>query len=332
MLYELVRERNARETLPFVAIHDSNTTLLEEADSWQEKCELLERQVVTQQESLERIAAAAGNSIFNNETGENGDSDKVDKHDGKIMELHYAESAALKNERKMREELERLECQVKIQDERHIQDVKDLGDANKDRMELKELLISQERTISELKDEDERQERAIEHLTTQVSDSEQRANLAEQQCIGLKDTIRIIQEESESLKKKNIQLETRLIEEKNRLSSEVNNLNEMVEHLRKEGEMLQSLKKQEEKRRSWFGFASSGSEDAIVKITTKKTEKYPAVESSQTSKRPSIPASFEKDGRSNTDGVKGDIPVSVVVPSEPKHIIQAHRQETACVR
>ena len=33
-LYKLVQERNARETFPFVDIHDSNTILLKEANAW----------------------------------------------------------------------------------------------------------------------------------------------------------------------------------------------------------------------------------------------------------------------------------------------------------
>jgi len=330
-LYELVQERNARETFPFVAIHDSNTTLLTEADAWQHKCEQLERQVVAQQESLERVAVAAGNSSFNNKSGDNDAGGKNDKRDDKIVELHYAESAALKNERKMREELERLQGQLKTHNERHRKDAEELKVTNKDRMEVKELFFTQERNISEFKDENERQERALEHLTTQVSDSEQRANLAEQQCIGLKDTIRILQNDNDILKKENRQFETRLMEEKNRLSSEVNSLNEMVEQLRKEAEMLQSLKKQEEKRKSWFGFGSD-SEDTAVKIIPTETMKDAAIKSSEASRRQSIPDNFEKDGSIGYDGGKNDIPISVVVPSEPKHIIQAHRQEVACVR
>ena len=338
LLYELVQERNARETVPFVAIHDSNATLLKEADAWHDKCEQLERRVVAQQESLERVAAAAGNSNFNNNknktTSDNDDDKKIDKRDDKIVELHYAESAALKNERKMREELERFRGQVKIQEERHLKDAEELRDTNRERVELKELCTTQERNISELKDETERQERALGHLTTQVSDSEQRANLAEEQCIGLKDTIRIIQEESDGLKKENRQLETRLIDEKNRLSSEVNSLNEMVEQLRKEADGLQSLKKQEEKRTSWFGFSSSGSEDITVKVTPIiETKNVAVMKSSEVPRRQLIPDNSKKDSRSSHDNDdRNDVPISVVVPSKPNQMIQAHRREVACVR
>jgi chromosome segregation ATPase len=337
LLYDLVQERNARETFPFVAIHDSNATLLKEADAWHDKCEQLERRVVAQQESLERVAAAAGSSNFKNSnsktTGDNDDEKKIDKRDDKIVELHYAESAALKNERKMREELERLRGQVNLQEERHQKDAEELRDANRERTELKELCTTQERNVSELKDENERQVRALEHLTTQVSDCEQRANLAEQQCIGLKDTIRIIQEESDGLKKENRQLETRLIDEKNRLSTEVNSLNEMVEQLRKESDGLQSLKKQEEKRKSWFGFSSSGSEDTVVKATPIiETKNVAVMKSFEVSRRQLIPENSKNSRSDNGDDDRNDTPTLAVVPTKPNQMIQAHRHEVACVR
>jgi len=331
LLYELVQERNERETLPFVAIHDSNTTLLKEAHDWQHKCEKLERKVVAQQESLERVAASAGSSGFHGSTGSDDDGDaKVDKRDDQRLELHYAESAALKNERKMREELERLEGQLKIHEERHEKDTEDLERINTELTELKALCTAHERNISDLTDKNEKQERALQRLATQVSDNEERANLAEQQCIGLKDTIRILQEENDNLKKENLRFETRLIEEKNRLSSEVNSLNEMIEQLRKEGEMLQSLKKQEEKRKSWFGFSVSDTEDSTGKATSSETRTGSSVKSSDAYKRQLVPDNSGKDSRS--DDARKVVPVSVVVPSRPQKIIQAHRHEAACVR
>lgn len=322
LLYRLVQERNARETFPFVGIHDSNNILLKEADAWQQKCEQLENKVVAQQESLERVAVS-------NQTGDDeSDTNTEKRDDNKIVELHYAESAALKNERKMREELERLRGQVKTQDERHRKHMEELRDSNKSLLEFQELCKTYEKDISNLKDQNEKQERSLGHLSTQVSDGEQRASLAEQQCVGLKDTIRILQEENDQLKNENQQFATRLIEEKNRLSSEVNSLNEMLEQLRKESKMLQSVKKQEEKRKSWFGFSSS--EDTTAKTTPTKTAV--AMASPEASRRQYIPNSFEEDSRTSvTKDVKKGPPVSVV-PSEPKQIIQAHRQEAACVR
>ena len=330
LLYDLVLQRNAQETYPFEAIHDSNTTLLKETDTWQRKCERLEQQVIEQRESLERVAATAKSGNICDKSIDETTDNNVGKSDMNIVELHYAESAALKNERKMREELERLQGQVKIQDERYRREAQELEDANLDRMELKALCLIHERDLSKLKDENERQLRALEHLTTQVSDSEQRADLAEKQCTALKDAIRMLQEDNDGLKKENRQLETRMIEEKNRLSSEVNSLNEMIEQLRKEAGALHSLKKQEEKRKSWFGFASSGIDGTTAKATSIDTKRNATIRSSEAIRLQKASANFGKDLNKvcNADSVA----ISVTVPSQPNHIIQAHRQEAACVR
>jgi autophagy-related protein 16 len=79
-LYHLVLERNARETTPFVAVHEANATLLNQIDALQAKCEELERDLVIQQEKLESAGPSSGRGA----------------------------SAALKNETRLREKLEML--------------------------------------------------------------------------------------------------------------------------------------------------------------------------------------------------------------------------------
>ncbi len=310
----LVQQRNARETFPFVGIHDSNLILWKEADAWQQKCDALEKKIVAQQESLERLAASVDD--------QNPDTEKRD-----TIELQYAESAALKNERKMREELERLKTQARAHEERHKKDVEELKSANQQLSEFQELCKTNETNISSLTDKNEQQERALQHLSTQVSDSEQRANLAEQQCVGLKDAIRTIQEENDKLRAENEQFATRLVTEKTRLSAQVNSLNEALEQLRKESESLQTVKKQEEKRKSWFGFSTA--EDPAA--TSSKTAA--AMQSPEASRRQYIPnITFEKETQKSLEDAKKNPPVKAVVPSHPKQIVQAHRQEAACVR
>lgn len=328
LLFNLVQERNERETLPFVAIHDSNATLLKEADAWQYKCEELERQVVAKQEYLESVAANSGISNHAVSDGDNGDDER--REEKKLVELHYAESAALKNERKMREELERLRGQVKTQEERHEKDAQEAKEAEQSHSDLNERYNAQEQSLVALQEKNGRQERALEYLSTKVNDSEQRANLAEQQCIGLKDTIRLLQEETDKLKKDYRNLETRFIEEKSRLSSEVNSLNEILERLKGETENLQSIKKQEEKRQSWFGFASSSSKENKVEAMSQTMARATTVNPSDT--RTAIHNRFEKDECGTDYRRKKVVPVSVVVPSKPKHVIQAHRHEASCVR
>jgi len=318
LLYSLVQERNARETIPFVAIHDSNCTLSKEVDSWRNKYEDLEREIVIYQEALKEIQLRF--SAHNNSN--KAEDDRDNDHDDEKNVLNYSESVALKNERKMIEELERFQSQIKAQDERHIKYLVNIKNATNSRDEFKKLYNSQEVNLSELQKEKEQQERALEHITNKVSDSEQRAKLAEQQYIGLKDTIRILQEENYILKKENRQLEGRMIEEKDRLSSEVNNLNEMLDQLKRETDMLRSLKKQEEKRKSWFGLAITTTKDATVGTTVKtkiSSDKSTWNENSNYLDKDSI--SGRKFGS-----------LSIVPPSEPEKIIQAHRKEATCVR
>ena len=49
-VYQQIQQRNAYETLPFVAIHSSNAYLQNLADSLQYRCESLERQYLEQQQ------------------------------------------------------------------------------------------------------------------------------------------------------------------------------------------------------------------------------------------------------------------------------------------
>ena len=107
-----------------------------------------------------------------------------------------------------------------------------------------------------------------------------------------------------------------MIEEKNRLSSEVNSLNDMV------AELLQSLKKQDEKRKSWFGFTSSENTTEAIPIEAKKKSE---IQSSEMSGQDS-----SRDNIENINEIP--VPESIVMPSDPKQVIQAHRHEAACVR
>ena len=53
VLHQLVLERNLRETLPFVAIHESNARLLNQVDALQSRCEELEHDLIVQREVLD---------------------------------------------------------------------------------------------------------------------------------------------------------------------------------------------------------------------------------------------------------------------------------------
>jgi autophagy-related protein 16 len=279
-LYQQVLERNARETNPFLSIHQANASLLIQIDTLQSKCEGLERDIVAQQQLLE-------------EAGPNN---------GKIS---VSQSAALKNETRLRDKLEKL--QEELNDKLRINsDEQAIAlKATKELAELKDLKISKEGTISGLRQEDERKERTIEHLTTELADAKSRTKLAEQQYVGLKGSIRVLQEENDLIKKENRDLETRFVSEKEKMSNEMNVLTEMVDRLKKEVDMLRALKVQEDKRTSWFGQA------AIQKVVGSSPEK--------------------KEEIGDISGRKWG-GADVTLPSRPMHILQAHKKEASCVR
>ena len=82
-------------------------------------------------------------------------------------------------------------------------------------------------------------------------------------------------------------------------------LTEMVDRLKREVDMLQSLKVQEQKRKTWFGKAA-----------------VPDASASPVAKN---------DADKEVTGRKWGS-TAVVAPTTPKHIVQAHRAEAACVR
>ena len=52
-IYQQLQERNARETLPFVAVHEANATLLNQVDALQKKCDDYEREVSILQQQVD---------------------------------------------------------------------------------------------------------------------------------------------------------------------------------------------------------------------------------------------------------------------------------------
>jgi autophagy-related protein 16-1 len=225
-------ERNARETTPFISVYEANATLVNQVDALQLKCEALERE-----NSSHQLDDAGGKGSTN---------------------------AAMKNETRLRDKLEKL--QEELNDKLRINS-EDSANALKTAKELsamKDLNTAQAATISNLKQESDRKEKIIEHLTTELDEAKNSRRLAEQQYEGLKETIRTLQEENDALEKEHRKLIDRLVSGKEQTSNEINTLNEMVDHLKKEVDMLRTLKVQEDKRRSWFGKSAVVAEGGTV--------------------------------------------------------------------
>jgi chromosome segregation ATPase len=309
-LLSLIEERNARETIPFEEIHNSNQELAIQVNQWRFKCNELEQKLVLVQESLsiaEAAAAALSSSLGQDQNNTNSGPSSSS-----------SSSAALRNERKMREQLERLEGQLQQKSEQHQQDVQRIEDLVKEKDHLEILKDSQENTIAKLQEENDQRNHLIQHLQTENRDNQQRTNLAEQQYAGLKDAIRVLQEENDSLQKENRQLEKRLVSEKDNLVNELNNLTEMMEQLKRQAAMSQTLQQQEEKRRKdgWFQLSSSSNVNQSPSIT------------------PNIaPTETETTIADKVHKVEVQRPVvASVVPSKPKHVITAHFKEASCVK
>lgn len=344
LLLSLVQERNARETIPFVEIHASNEQLSCQVREWKRKCEDLERKLVLAREYYVNGSSSSNGNHNQEYDKESGSSSSTSNHNPQRQQqpqqhqvVSRSESAALKNERKLREEMERLQDQVKQQGEEHEQDTQTIRDLTKERDDFQSLHQAQEKTLAQMQHENDRQNRALDHLTTQNSDNQQRANLAEQQYSGLKDAIRTLQEENDSLKKENRQLESRLVSEKERLSSEMNILTDMVERLKVQAEMAKALQKQEEDRKSssstgssWFGTRSSSSTALPSQPTTITA---PAVAGSPYRDPLDASAAASSQNSPSTTATHEYPPrVAAILPSKPKHVISAHYKEAACIR
>jgi autophagy-related protein 16 len=186
----------------------------------------------------------------------------------------------------------------------------------KELSELKDQNTGHTATIANLKQENERAEKGIQHLMNEVAEAASRAELAEKQYDGLKLTIRSLQKENDDIQKENRQLETRMVADKSKLVSEMNNLTDLVESLKRERDMLRSYQKQETKKTpqetkktSWFGSGFSSTASA-PKASEGSHQSTP----------------LEEDPSRKFGDLK------IVLPTAVKLAVAAHSQEGVCVR
>jgi WD40 repeat protein len=308
MIYDLLLERNRRETLPFVAIHESHARLLNQIDYLQSKLEAAEREVSQLQQDL--MEGANGNN--SSAAGTLGGASSPGKPQSKASAA--AAQAAVKNEARLRDKLESLQeelnAKLKSESDRQLEALK----VSKEISDLKDMNTAMERTIVNLRGENERSERAIEHLTNEVSDAKSRTELAEKQYEGLKRTIRTLQQENDKLSAENRKMEERLMADKGKTVEEMNTLTDLVNALKMEVDMLRSYKIQEDKRRSWFG-------GGIVPMK---------VEGGAPNSSPTNGADKKSGAAADESRKFGSF--GVVLPSTVKHTIAAHAVEGTCVR
>eukprot|EP00934_Nitzschia_sp_Nitz4_P003827 Nitzschia sp. Nitz4//scaffold3_size479765//343825//348135//NITZ4_000144-RA/size479765-processed-gene-1.535-mRNA-1//-1//CDS//3329550890//3817//frame0 len=281
-LLGLIVQRNTVETLPFIVIHESNARLLQQVDALQSRCNELERDLIIHRD----VSSLAS--------------------EGRIASI--AESSSLKTETRLREKLEKVQEELHQKMQQQSEEQASALALAKELATNKDELKTHEGTISVLQQEIQKKDRAIEHLNIELDDAKSRTKLAEQQYAGLKDTIRILQEENDTYRKENMNLESRVMMEKDKMTTEVNKLSEMCEGLKREVDLLRSLQRQEDSRKSsWFGLVSSkGSSGTSTAGNT---------------------VAGEPDGSR-----KFDPAVKVVLPSSPRQKITAHTSEASCLK
>ena len=289
LLHQLVIERNSRETTPFIAIHEANATLLNQIDALQFQCDELERELLARRREIFDANGGVGTGTL--AEGRGGT---------------MTQSSALKHETRLQEKLEKLQEELKQQLKLHSDDQASALAVARELASSKDIVKSLEETIKKMEEESVRKERAVEHLTIEVKDAKSRTKLAEQQYVGLKDTIRVLQEENDSVKKENRLLEARIISDKETMVAEMNKLSEMCERLKKEADMLRSLKSDEDKRKSWFGLSTTSTKSSTLNNETNQSE--------------------------NIHSRKFDPTIQVVVPTKLRQQVTAHTAEASCVR
>lgn len=286
VIYQLLLERNARETNPFVSIHEANNTLLNQVDALQAKCDAAERELSSLRHQIQEVATP-GSRVSS-----------------------AAAAAALKNEARLRDKLEKLQEELNAKLKAEADDKAAALKTAKELSDMKDLNTAQEATITNLREENDRAERAIEHLTNELNDAKANTELAEKQYDGLKKTIRVLQEENDVLKTENRKLEERLVADKGKTVEEMNLLNDMVQALKMEVDMLRAYKIQEDKRaKSWFGGRAQGPSTEDVKQSGSSDSPSPSK------------------GDSRKFGSFG-----VIVPSTVKYSLTAHSMEGTCLR
>jgi regulator of replication initiation timing len=171
---------------------------------------------------------------------------------------------------------------------------------------MKDMNATLEGTVTDLRKANKKLDETVNRLKEEIKDAKSHTKLAEKQYAGLKDTIRGLQEENDVIKSENTKLVDRLVSEKEKSMDQVREMSETVEKLVKEIEMLKSLKKLEEKQKKGLWFTKAGSSEDGNGTDDKQENKQ--------------------------DNARQWGTLGVIIPTEAKHVIQAHSSEVTSVR
>jgi len=236
-LYNLIQERNVRETLPFLSIHSSNAYLRNHVDTLQARCESLERQYLEQQQLVSEQA--------------------------QTIEVS-ANSDPAKNEVRLRDEVVKLQENLSQKILNEVKSTAEAVETSKELSTLKEEKTAQDATISNLHMEATRSNEVMTHLQSELDNAKSLTRLANKQIDGLKDAIRALQEENEETAKLNKRLLDERVSEKEKMAEQFNNMNDTIETLQKEAAMLRQYAKVGKGPAGWFNSISRRGDKALL--------------------------------------------------------------------
>jgi autophagy-related protein 16 len=222
-----------------------------------------------------------------------------------LIQQHNAVSekqTSSKTENRLKEKLAKLQDELNVKLQNEVQSAAAALETSKELSSLKEQCTTHESTILSMQMELDRSNEIIKHLTAELEESKSRTRLAENQFDGLKDAIRTLQDENDLKTKLNERLISEAVTVKEQFMDQFNAMNETVEKLQKETDMLKSLNKNS---KSWFGLPRGAH---LTGAATRDTEKEEA-------------KSIRQWGA-----------VGAVLPTQPLHTIQAHKNDATCVR
>jgi WD40 repeat protein len=207
-----------------------------------------------------------------------------------------------KNESRLRDKIAKLQDELNAKLQIEVKSTADAVETSKELTSLKDKCTTQASTISTMQMELDRCNEIIKHLSNELEESKSRTRLAENQFDGLKEAIRTLQDENEESTKLNERLIHDAVKVKEEYAEQFNAMNETMEKLKKETDMLRSLSKM---NKSWFGL--------------------PRARNVGAAKDEAEPEEAKSSGRQWGA-------VGAVLPSQPLHTIQAHKNDVTCVR
>ena len=220
VLYNLVKERNARETDPFVDIYQAYEALMNLVDHLQQKC---------QEKDRELLEYAAASEI----------------HTADAESEEYKKQAS-KREAQLRQQVDKLQeelnAKLKLENESTRAQLKQATEL----AELKENLAQNNTLLQNLKTDNQQANETIESLLTRLNETEKSLHQVQTQNGQLKDSLDQIRTENEHLTKTNETLVGRLVTDKEQMMDQFNKMNALLEHQQHEMDMMRALKQQQE--------------------------------------------------------------------------------------